>query len=355
MKSFILYPSCDRILGPLNLFSICFLLILFNVHNTNELSSITTQRGVQDHSAKASILLTTNLEPSFSHYFNENNLTSVYNDAYTLGVYDAQHEGHYACGHLLTILDFGEPYYWSSNGSDVYGVLDYVYGIEISYANTSTATANYINGWLSTGINSTCHYLGVEIGTNNGYICPGINASWCYYWNGYVLEQTAASLNSQEPSVSVFGGSDIETDPGFNNYSVTIQWLQGYYAGGSGLMFDYGDACRQQACYSNGWNACDIYTVAWGYGYDEPIPEVYVSSQPSDWAAVENPPSGCASSGHMTFSGIANESWFSLSWVTAWNDFVAAVGSGYITDKRDSCFPRYTTIVTQSECYNAIP
>jgi hypothetical protein len=294
---------------------------------------------------------------SYSHYFNESTASQVSSDAYNLGVKDAQLESPHctstASGGALAILDFGQPAYEATN---IYGVYDYNYGIFLTYSQVSQATQQYIYGWQHAA--ASCLALAVVMGANSNTICPYDRANWCYYWNGYVLEQTAATLNGEyaNAGIGIVGGSDIEMDAGqgYDPYSIVSQWLTGYFKGGSDLMYDYGDACQDPgAGCTTGWTSCDIYQAAWGYGYDEPVPEIYLSGQAQDWKNVQNIEGTCSpNAGAMQFSGIANESWGShLSWQIAWSTFLSTMGSGTVATKQDTCFPYVNTSPLSSECY----
>lgn len=162
--------------------------------------------------------------------------------------------------------------------------------------------------------------------------------------------------------MTVLGGSDIEME--WDPYSNVSDWLQGFYNSaihyGSSrpFIYDYGDACQNSnyGCTSNGWNLCTIYQVAWGYGYDEPVPEIYGTSQPGDWHNVQANESQCQpNAGLMQFEGIANESWpgggGGLSWQQALSDFLSALGIGSSAIYPDTCFPAVGTHPLQSNCY----
>lgn len=273
---------------------------------------------------------------------------------------------------VITVLDFGQlnPSGTEYGADNWYGQTWYSMGAIASFA-TSYANDYYANSGV-------CSHVTVAIGVSNSNECNWAgNSPSCIYNEGYGLASgvyvAQASLNSSggdlAKQIVMAGGDDIEYDgtSSWDSYNQTVNALNGFknYPV-SYSMFDYGytqDPCgdyssdpKNPCGRGNGtWDYGEAYNVAWGIGFDFPLPESY---NPAGWGSIwgdvyRHTANGCADcviTGGMYFQGIMNnDGWndphnqYGTFWSNAGNPPQA---STYF----DTCMPYYTNDTT-SPCY----
>lgn len=253
-----------------------------------------------------------------------NNYQAMYNLGRSDGAYDSTN-----CTVSQIVLDFGQVDYSTAywGGSSGYGT--YIFNSSLGYpfitdAQVVAATENYIRGWFNGS--SSCPRLRIVIGVNNYREC----LSGCSTYNaGTAWGQSVKALSNYVSAngwswqiVDVNGGDDIETDVpnGWDTYSKTFGFVQGFKNGDSTALFmDFGDAFANSY-----WTDAELYTVVWGYGNDNPIPEVYTSGLLNSWTQLfRNHP-------NIYFYGVMTSYPYGYSPSTAYNLLVSNVGSSHV-------------------------
>ena len=238
--------------------------------------------------------LTSTAPNAYAHSWYVTNPDIPNNDQamYNLGQSDGRFDS-VSCTLSQVVLNFGQvdngTGYWG--GGSGYGT--YIFNSSLGYpfitdAQVLYAAERYVQGWYDGS--TSCPRLRIILGVNNFRECP----SGCStYSAGTAWGQTVQSLNNYVSShseswqiVDVDGGDDIETDVphGWDTYSKTLGFVQGFNNGDSTALFmDFGDVFTNSY-----WSDADLYTVAWGYGNDNPIPEIYGSGLLNSWAQFHN-------------------------------------------------------------------
>jgi hypothetical protein len=177
----------------------------------------------------------------------------------------------------VVILDFGEM--WFQNGG--WGTIDFANNFD-SIGAIETAVRHYVHGFLS------CRHAGqtlqVAIGTSNysqTYTTGAAGAAWgkmiAQLDNGFVQKGVGSE-------VLAAGADDIEPSWGGPNSRVNARAFvdafnaNSTYAGGAGLMYNYGsaDGCPPYGGCANGWTQSDIWYVSGGAGAANlALPEIY--------------------------------------------------------------------------------
>ena len=205
--------------------------------------------------------------------------------AYTLGC----NQGHFDKSfspfvNSEVVLDFGQH---------VNGNVLMLSGITITHAQVQQMAEAFADGyWVCTGSDTTS-VLTLGIGINNF-------GPWVTYANGQTWGNDVATVQAYNQShgyatqVFMMGAGDLE--PGWNSFSVTSNWVQGFasVSGYDYLDFGYaGDAqtgCPQYSSNNgscgNGWNQDDEWYVSWGAPPALPTPETYRDFMPRQWAMI---------------------------------------------------------------------
>lgn len=218
-----------------------------------------------------------------SHYERNARRADLYRQGKAAGRSDAQG---------IVILDFGRPA--SRAGTD--GTIDFN-GSFLPLNAVAAAVRSFVAGYYRDAPADTLLY--VAVGTNNSCGadqpcgaarcgCPDEPSSYLA-WGEHlaaVVELDAAWTvqlrvrRGYTDDVRVVGGDDIEPafDPGYRN---TYDLLEGYataVGGSAPAMVDYGSADPQF------WSDANLYTVAYGFAPDVPMPEIFSPSQAREWA-----------------------------------------------------------------------
>lgn len=249
---------------------------------------------------------------------------AMYNLGHSDGAYDSTN-----CTVSQIILDFGQVDYNSGYWGGGTGYGTYIFNGSLGYpfitdAQVLAAAEHYVHGWYDGS--SSCPRLRIVIGVNNYREC----LSGCSTYNaGTAWGQTVQALNGYVAAnnwnwqiVDVAGGDDIETDVpnGWDSYSQTLGFVQGFRNGDSAALFmDFGDVFTNSY-----WSDANLYTVAWGYGNDVPVPEVYTSGLLNSWTQFS------ANHPDVYYYGIMASWPYGYSPADAYNLLVANVGSSHV-------------------------
>lgn len=217
---------------------------------------------------------------------------------------------------VYTVLDFGSP---RDGYAETFSGQTMSWGD--GWGNIASITQSYANGWYMYSYN--CFVLDLLIGVSNSYICGNLYESQpCDGTAGGELANDVNTLNNDLASINESwqilgkGGFDAEAYYGsgdlFGSYAATRDLAQGYnnylfnnHVGWN--LYDFGDAgsnCNGPVadwCNSGPGLAGNVYTIAWGMGYDEAFPEAYFSG--SNWTGVNSySSSGQANQGPIQYN-----------------------------------------------------
>lgn len=178
------------------------------------------------------------------------------------------------------VLDFGQHYY-----GNVYTLN----GVIITHAQVQAMAEAFAHGyWVCTGSDTTS-VLTLAIGINN-------YGSWVTYANGQTWANDVAAVQASNQSngytsqVGMMGAGDLE--PGWNSYSATNNWVQGFASvkGYDYLDFGSADGCPTNSSNNgpcnNGWNQYEVWYISWGALPALPTPEIYYTAQAQQWAMI---------------------------------------------------------------------
>ena len=193
------------------------------------------------------------------------------------GKFDASH------GNInsTVILDFG-----GQNSSNT--------GTLLTFSNTSVtysaieayAETFAYNYWSCTGANDKTSQLTLALGTNNSAYY--VNSAGGAAWAGVVNAVVSYLKSHGYGQVVVWGANDIELS--WNTYSNTANWESGYASHTSAMYLDFGDAagCPPYGSCTNGWTQYQVWMMAWGFAPAQVAPEIYYTSQGTEWQAISN-------------------------------------------------------------------
>lgn len=244
-----------------------------------------------------------------------------------------------------TIIDFGSPkngyvYNWAGNN------INYGDG----WGQVSSIAQSYANSWYIYSYN--CFVLDIQIGVNNSFICGSLYvAQPCDGEAGSDLAADVTLLNNDLASINeswqVLGKGAIDAegfyDPShgdyFGSYTASLDLAQGYntyvmnnYVGWN--LYDFGAAGSNCNGPTADWCtnlAGNVYTLAWGLGYDEPFPQAYNSSLNAQWQVV-NSYSNSGNQGRIQYNTALLDGTQSAPTQNAnWQDFITKNAS-YIPD-----------------------
>src|SRR5579859_394956 len=178
----------------------------------------------------------------------------------------------------VIVLDFGEPAYSGGFGTNDFG------GNFDSDNAIFHAVANFIYGAWNCHTSST--NIAVAVGTSNyGGALGGYSSSSWYtagqQWGDIVNnDQSYSSSSGYSNYIGVIGADDIEV--GWQGYSQSSAFVNGYNNHSSRAFFDYGDDAGGANPYP--WTAYEVWYVAWGAADDYPLPEIYYNvDATTDW------------------------------------------------------------------------
>lgn len=213
----------------------------------------------------------------WSFYVLSTSTTAAYNLGCNQGHFDASFSPPV---NSEVVLDFGQHYY---------GNVYLLSGITITHAQVQQIAEAFADGyWTCTDYDETS-ILTLGLGINN-------YGSWVTYANGQTWVNDVAAVQAYNRSagyasqVGMMGGGDLE--PGWNSYSVTNSWVQGFASVSGYKYLDFGsaDGCPTNSFHngscSNGWNQYDVWYVSWGALPALPTPEIYITALAQQWAMI---------------------------------------------------------------------
>lgn len=127
------------------------------------------------------------------------------------------------------------------------------------------------------------------LGTNTSWVSTyASGVSWA---NIVKSVRTTAQTEGWNSQVNVIGANDIE--PGFNTWSNTNSWIQGYSSVDPAHYLNYGsaDGCSTSSddpnmpC-NNGWTMDNGWEASWGAAPALAIPEIYCSPLAQQWTQI---------------------------------------------------------------------
>ena len=220
--------------------------------------------------------------PAF--YMYGTTLSALQSNAYSHGCTFAQH---HPGGFRLLMLDFGGARKIDAN---TWGALDFS-GVRFSNPDILSALESAANGhhncWTGTG-DTTIAY-----GNSNYHMSSSGMTSNDAYYTGYYQSQRSQDLYNYQQAhgynhQSSDAGSDMELD--WDSPGMTKQMVNGDYAQGWALYFDYGDAAgcpssgSSGSC-NNGWTVADVAYKSF-HGLAFPLPEIYYTVNADQWTVV---------------------------------------------------------------------
>ncbi len=175
----------------------------------------------------------------------------------------------------VIVLDWGQI---DANGG-VWGTYDFG-GVHISNDDILHATANFIQGIWNCHTSAT--NFAVAIGTSNYGSC--YCSSWYtagQKWGQLVLDvQSFVVNNGMSAQIGVYGADDIEI--GWNSYTNSKAFVDGYNSITHRVFFDYGD--DPGGTNPAPWTAYQVWYVAYGAPANYPLPEIYYNADATeDW------------------------------------------------------------------------
>jgi hypothetical protein len=246
--------------------------------------------------------------------------------AYNHGCYFG---AHHPAGYRLMMLDFGAARKIDSN---TWGALDFS-SVRMANGDILDAMKAAANGHHNcyNGTGSTV----VAYGNNNWKMSPAANGNMTWndvYYAGYYQSYRAQQLSNYQAAQgynvqNAAAGSDMELD--WDGNGITKQLVNGAYAHGFALYYDYGDAagCPQSgsggAC-NNGWTVGDVAYKSY-HGSAVPMPEIYYTANADQWTVVRRNWNANHTSSY-TFWGSTGETPTQSGHLTAaqgWNALVA--------------------------------
>lgn len=267
-----------------------------------------------------------------SYYVTTTDPSVAYNLGCSQGLSDASAS---PPANSLVVLDFGGQL---SDGS---GSL-LVNGLAITSAQIEAVAEAFAHGyWYCTG-SDLSSVLSLAIGTNNSYddVSAAGGSSWAQVVAAVAADDQAAGYSTQ---VIVAGADDIE--PAWDSAASSEAWVNGYASFSPATFYvDYGsaDGCPTDnasgvAC-DNGWTQQDVWYVSWGATPARALPEIYASSNASQWTMIAlYGADSLGSGGKILFSGPLDTYplWSESNTAQqAWQEFSTALNSYPATAQR---------------------
>jgi hypothetical protein len=187
----------------------------------------------------------------------------------------------------VVILDFGGP---RDLGNGVYGSRLFITAARVSTSQIAAAVENFGVGYYVCTDTDNASTLIIGVGTNNytydGTPVYAVTAEHGRAWAAMVNDiNTWFTTNGYAGQVGAVGANDIEL--GWNTYTATKAWLDGYDSVNQYEMINFGaiPGCPYFAspgaqCGSSGyiWNKDEVWYVTWGSPPVYSLPEIYANS-----------------------------------------------------------------------------
>ena len=206
---------------------------------------------------------------------------------YTMGCNQGKSSDSLGQPHQMVILNFGDPG-WETYGT--WGAWDtYVGGFQTNAA-IENAVKSYMQGFYDCTVYDSKSFMTVAPGvTNDG---SGINSAAANAlgtaWGNMIKDLNSWIVTrGMQYQLTTFGALDAE--PSWGPYSYSQAWATGFMASNLNY-YDFGsaDGCPPSGTGScnNGWNQADEYALAWGNRTAIGVPQIYLSTQAQQWAAI---------------------------------------------------------------------
>ena len=235
-------------------------------------------------------------------------------------------------GNRLMLLDFGAGRQIDSN---TYGALDFS-GVRFSNPDILDALESAADGHHNcyNGTGSTV----IAYGNSNYHMSSNGVSSTDAYNIGFFQSQRARNLGAYQSNhgysaQSADAAGDME--PAWDGPGITRQLVNGDYAEGYALYYDYGsaDGCPSSgssgAC-SNGWGVSDVAYVSWAK-FAVPLPEIYYTVNADQWTVVRRNWNANHTNSY-TFWGTTGTTGVGLTPAEGWNA-LAARNSGIVLNE----------------------
>jgi hypothetical protein len=208
--------------------------------------------------------------------------------------------GNGCAGDFLTILDFGRlTTKYKGHASQLDNYATTLFGQQASwqtFRQIEHLAEQYLDVWYAD--TTSCPHLHLAIGTSNYTECvkavgPCSASVAGQQWDIVVHDVMSyvASKGYGQKVLAVWAADDLEGS--WDPWSTTLSFLHGVqaqertYAIHAHLV-DYGDAdsgaCAEVTgdC-SHPWTKSNVYSAAWGVGWDLPLPEIYTNGTANRW------------------------------------------------------------------------
>jgi hypothetical protein len=226
-----------------------------------------------------------------------------------------------AAGGALVVLDLGAPCFVPSTGA--YGTQLFDEYICTPMAQETPLVQSFVRGYEAGHGGGTAPSI-VAVGESNSLTAADpqsnyrlstdqLRAQAAVFYNTLV-----AGMSAPGPALlTVWGANDMEQSGGGNWYGPadTRAWVDAYGAAAGitrskpacsasvpGMLADFGD----DVVGNGGWQAADIYYVAWGAPVACAVPEIYYSSMAAEWANL-NRWAAANRLAQITFTGVMSE------------------------------------------------
>jgi hypothetical protein len=238
-------------------------------------------------------------------------------------------------GRRMLLLDFGAA---RKLDPDRWGTIDFS-STTVSNADILRALEAAADGYHD------CHVRGsvdIVYGNSNYHLSASGMSGTDAWYAGYHQSERAEDLSDYQ----VANGYDSQTsdaasdmEPSWDAPLITKQLVNGDFAQGWALYFDFGsaDGCPQSGssdgpC-NNGWDVSDVGYVSY-HGLAFPLPEIYYTANADQWTVVRK--LWNANHGGYTFAGVTATTGAGLTPGAAWNT-LASLNSGLV-DSEIVCF-----------------
>jgi hypothetical protein len=226
--------------------------------------------------------------------------------------------GNGCAGDFLTILDFGRlTTKYSGNASPLDDYATTFFGQKPAwrtFRQIEQMAKQYLDVWYASA--TDCPHLHLALGTSNYAECADAVGTCATFVAGQqwdvVVHDVMAYVSGKgygQKVLAVWGADDLEGS--WDPWTTTLSFLHGMqtqektYATHAHLV-DFGDADANACAEVTGdcthpWTEANIYSAAWGVGWDLPLPEIYTNGTAHRWDKVTQ------SQGPMPYLGAITE------------------------------------------------
>lgn len=200
----------------------------------------------------------------------------------------------------VAVLHFGGPTKTiGTNNTPLYGATGFSRTAPLLLADIANLAEAFAIGYYNAlGTNQT-HRVRLVIATSNSQTRAIFGGNQVTFEHGQAWAQTVQDIAARiiarrySAQVDVAGGIDVEMD--FNTPAVSRAWVDGYASvplrrylyniGDAGGCPRVGTTATPANC-NNSWKQEDVWYVSWGADPAVPLPEIYQTSNPAQWAQL---------------------------------------------------------------------